>query len=168
MALNASGLADEVRSAMGFPSPTSKEIVGWATGIVDEVTSNGVATFGNIPGPHPISGITGASMAGKVATAAGYGSVSAELLNFCTGVANHITGSGVVTYAGPPPAPPALPPPAAWFLGGVVSGLSGPAMAAQVASAVGYPGVSPELLNQCTAIADHIMANAQVVSGVIS
>lgn len=167
MALNANGLAEEMRSAMGFPSPVSNELIGWSAGVVEEVLK-GVATFGNIPGPHPIAGITGPGMAALIADYAGYGSVSADLLNFCTGVANHIVSSGVVTYTAPPPAPPAIPPAAAWFLGGTISGLSGPAMAAQVAAATGFPGVSAELLNQCTAIANHIMANAQVVSGVIS
>lgn len=168
MALSGSGLAEEIRSAMNFPSPTSTQLIGWATGIVEEITTNGMATFGTIAGPHPISGLTGSSMAGKVANYAGYPGVSAQLLNFCTAIANHIMTNGVVTYAGPPPAPPAIPPSAAWYTGGTISGLSGSLMASDVASAVGFPGVSAPLLNKCTAIANHIMTNAQVESGVIS
>ena len=167
MALDASALSEEMRVAMGFPSPVSTQLLGWSMGVVEEVL-NGFATFGNVPSPHPISGVTGAGMASLIANYAGYGFVTPQLLNFCTAVADHITGSGIVTYIGPPPAPPGLQPPDAWFLGGTISGLSGASMAADVAAAVGFPGGSPQLLSQCTVIANHIMANAQVVSGVIS
>jgi len=53
-------------------------------------------------------------------------------------------------------------------LGGTISGMAGPAMAASIASAVPYPGVSPELIKKCGAIVDHIQGNAEVEDGVIS
>lgn len=166
MALDEVALADEIASAMGYPS-TSAQLVGWAKGVVEEV-KHGVATFGNIPGPHPISGVLGPSMASLISNYAGYGSVSPELTSFCAGIATHIISSGVVTYTSPVPAPPALLPADAWFLGGTISGLSGAGMAALVQSMVGYPSISSKLLAECNAIASHIMANAEVVSGTIN
>jgi len=161
------GLATEIATGIGQGFVTL-HVTAFATGVLDELTQNGSATFGNIPGPHPISGLSGASMASRIVAAGPYTFVSPELANFCTAIADHITANGVVTYAGPPPAPPGLPPPDAWFTGGVVSGVNGPGMAAEVAAAVGYPFVSTQLIGKCTAIADHINNNAQVESGVIS
>lgn len=165
MAMNETQLAQEVADAMGYSTVTS-QLIGWAKGIVEEV-KNGSATFGNIPGPHPISGVLGPNMATLIANYAGYGYATPELTNFCTGVAKHIVSSGVVTYTAPPPAPPAIMPPQAWFLNGTISGLDGSAMASLVATMVGYPNVSAKLLAECTAICDHIMSNAEVTSGVI-
>jgi len=166
MALNETALAQDIADAMGFPT-VSAQLVGWSKGVIEEV-KKGVATFGNIPTPHPISGIVGSSMASLITNYAGYGTTSPELTSFCNGIATHIVTSGVVTYTSPVPAPPAIMPPAAWFLGGTISGLSGGAMASMVQTMVGFPSVSSKLLAECTAIADHIMNNAEVVSGVIS
>lgn len=163
MATNATQLADEIRSAMGFPLPVSPQLIGWATGVLDELTSNGSATFGGMAGGHPISGMTGSSMASKVAAAAGYPSVTSELENFCTAIVDHIESDGIVTYIGP--VPPTMPD---WFLGGTISGLDGSALAVLVKDAVGYPSVTSELETFCTAFTDHIMNNAEVESGVIS
>lgn len=165
MAMDEVGLADEVATAMGYPF-TSPQLIGWAKGVVEEVR-NGVATFGDIPTPHTISAISGPAMADLIATYAGYGFTTPELINFCTAIATNIMADGIVTYASPPPAPPGLLPPDAWFLDGTISGLDGSAMAALVASMVGYPNVSTKLLAECTAIVSHIMGNAEVVSGVI-
>ncbi len=164
MAVNAPQLADEVAAALGYDT-TSTQLIGWATGILEELTQNGIATFGFTPSGHTISGMTPASMASKIANYAGYGSVSTELLNYCTGIVNHIHGTAIVTYIGPPFPPP---PPPGWYLGGTISAINGAGMASMVAAAVGYPGVSAQLLAKCTAICDHIIANALVVSGVIS
>lgn len=164
MAMNGPGLGDEIASALS-QSPTT-QMTGFGKGIVEAV-QQGTATFGNIPGPHPISGVSFSTMASLIQGYAGYPSVSPELSNFCDGIATHVM-TGTVTYSGPPPSPPVIMPPAAWFLGGVISGLSGSAMASLVASKVGYPSVSSELTAMCNAIANHIMTNAQVVSGVIS
>lgn len=157
-------LATEIATAIG-QSYVTTQVMGFAHGILEELTQNGTATFGFTPTGHTISGMTAASMAGKIATYAGYGYASPELVNFCMGIVTHIQGAAIVTYTGPifPP-----PPPPGWFLGGTISGLSGPAMASLVQSYVGYPSVSPQLLAKCTAIANHIMTNASVVSGVIS
>ena len=168
MPLLASGLADELRSALNFPAPTSDQLVGWAGGIVDEITQSGSATSRNIPGPHPISGLSGSSMANRVASAAGYDSVSPELLDFCNAISTHIQSFGQVFYTLPVPAPPGIQPPMAFFLNGTITGLNGPLLASAVAAQVGYPSVTPQLLAKCTALTNHIMLNALVTDGVIA
>jgi hypothetical protein len=161
VSVNPSLLASEIATAVGHPGNVTVQIQGFATGILQELTQNGHATVG-APSGNAISGMTGYSMASKVATAAGYGFVSTPLLHFCNGVTTHIL-TGTVNYTGP--IPPAIPP---WFLGGTIVGLSGPAMAALVQSNVGFPFTSSYLLAMCTAITSHIMTNAQVTSGTIS
>jgi hypothetical protein len=167
MAVNPSQLAIQLANGIG-QTFTTAQVEAFASGILDELTQNGSATFGDIAGPHPISGLSGASMANQIAPAAGYPGISDTLQNFCQAIADHITDNGVVTYTGPAPNPPAIPPSEAWFLGGTISGLNGPGLALEVAAAVGYPGTSAELIGFCSAITDHIEANAEVTSGVIS
>jgi len=162
MAVNFNTLAAQIATGLGQPS-ASDEVKGFAHGVLDELTMSGLATFGGTPSPHPISGMTGSSMANRIMSYVGYPNVSPQLLNFCTGICNHIQTAGIVTYTGP--TPPAVP---NYFLGGTVSGLSGSAMASLVQAAVGYPSITPQLLGLCDAIATHIISNAQVVSGVIS
>lgn len=169
MAVNPNQLADEVRSAMGYPAPTSDQLVGWATGVLDELTQNGTATSRNIPGPHTISGMTGASMAAKIVAASNgtYGFISTELEAYCGAIASHIQSSGQVFYTAPIPTNPP-PPSESYFLNGTITGLDGPTLASLVASAVGYPFVSALLLAKCTAITSHIMSDAEVTDGTIS
>lgn len=168
MPMTGPGLADEIRTEMGFPAPTSQQLIGWATGVVTHIQTAGIATFGNIPGPHPITGLSGPVMAATIAPIAGYPGTTPELINYCTGIATYIMANGVVTYTGPAPMPPTILPPAAWFLGGTISGMDGNAMSVVVAGLLGLGPPTPPLINKCTAIANHIQTNAQVVSGVIS
>jgi len=161
MAVNPTLLATEITTGLGQLLPTV-QVTGFATGVLNELTQKGVASTG-LPTGNTISGMSGSDMADKVATDAGYGSTSAVLVKFCTGIVNHIQEAGIVSYTGP--VPPAAP---IYYLGGTISGLSGPAMAALVQSNVGYPSVSVELLGMCNAICTHIVTNAQVTSGVIS
>lgn len=163
MATNDTLLASEIAAALGHPGDVTLPVQGFAEGILDELTSNGIAGFGGIPGPHPISGMTGASMASKVAAAAGYPGVSPELMSYCSGIVLHIQTAGQVFYTGPIP-----PPPPGFELDGTITGLNGAAMAALIVGMVPYPGATSELIDKCTAIADHIMTNAEVVSGAIS
>lgn len=168
MAMSSALLSLDLQDAMGFPSPPTIELIGLADGIIAELIENGSTTFGNVPGPHLITGITAASMANKISGGAGFPSVSIDLLNMCSGIIKHITESGVVFYAGPPPAPPAIPPSAAYNSGGTISGLSGSAMANEVKTAMGKDSVSIKLLNKCTAIVNHIIINAEINSGVFT
>jgi len=158
LAVNPTDMADEIRIGMGFPPPTSDINIGWATGVLAELTENGTASFGGSPGPHPVSGLTGPSMALKIQTEAGYPFISPELTLYATALSNYIIAFAVVTYTGPPPS--AGNPD--WYLGGTIGGMTGAAMAAAVALGVGFPFVSTELLNKCTAIVDHIQSNAEV------
>ncbi len=167
MATQFTVLGPEIAVAMGYPAVNSY-LLGFAHGILDELTMSGKATFGMIPSPHPISGMIPDSMASLIMGYCGYPSVSPDLTKFCTGVVNHIHMAGIVTYTAPPPAPPAILPPAAWFLNGTISGLKGSMMAEEVRGQMGFPTISPKLLAECTAVCDHIIANAKVVSGKIS
>lgn len=156
-------LAGEIRSAMGFPAPTSVELIGWATGVVTHIQTSGLATFGTIASPHTISGLTGPVMAGLIQVNAGYPFVSPELILYCTAMTTYIMGTAIVTYTGPIP-----PPPPGFNVGGTISGMSGSALADVVATALGKGFTTTELINKCTAIVSHIENNAEVVSGVIS
>lgn len=155
MALNPSLLASEIASGIGQGAATG-EVTGLATGIIEELIQNGTAAPGSPV--SPITGITGSSMASKIATAAGFGSVTAELLGLGNGICNHITSSGLVTYTNAPD----------FTSGGTVSGLSGSAMANEIKTSAGFPSVSAQLLGLANAIANHIMTNAQVSGGIIS
>jgi len=163
MAMNFTQLADEIADAMGY-SPTSDKIKAFAHGTVDEVKT-GLATFGGTPGPHPISGVTPSDMADLIKSYGGYPSVTSQLLGYCTGVSNHIMLAGQVYYASPPPS---TSDPIGWHDDGVILALSGAACALLVAAAAGYPSVSDKLEQECTAVVDHIMNNAEVNWGVIT
>lgn len=162
MSVNPTLLASQIAAAVGHPGNVTQQVQGFATGILNELTQSGHAAVGS-PSGNTISGMTGTSMASRVASAAGYSFVSTPLRNFCTGIVTHIQSAGSVTYTGPIP-----PAPVVYFLGGTIVGLSGPSMAALVQSTVGFPFTSSQLSAMCTAIATHIMTNAQVSSGTIS
>jgi hypothetical protein len=112
-------------------------------------------------------------MAGLVQSAAGYPSISSELETFCTEIASHIMGQGLVTFdpgnitgqctsTGPPANSPGPLVNGAGSMG-YISGLDGSALADAVHSAVGYPGsTSAELVSFCTAITDYVMDNSEV------
>lgn len=167
MALNAVALADELATAIGQVTTTT-QLIGWAQAVVTEITANGSATSRNIPTPHPISGVTGPSLAALIAANAGYPFVSPQLTNYATAIATHITTNAIVTYDSPVAAPPGIPPANAWFLNGVISGMNGPGLASEIAAAVGYPFVSSQLLAKSIALVSHIETNGQVTDGVIS
>ena len=164
MAMNPVGLASEIADALG--QPVNAHLIGWSTGVISHVLM-GVATFANIPGPHPISGLIGATMAALVASNAGYPGTTPQLIGYCTAITTHIMTAGSVTYTSPILNPPAVPPPAAYLLGGTISGLNGNLLASMVAINMGQLVPTPELTKKCTAIANHIMTNAQVNLGVI-
>jgi len=158
MATSASGLSEEIRVAMGFPLPVSAELLGWATGVLGEITTNAVATTGGSAGPHTISGMTGASMASKVVASAGYGSVSTELGDYCDAIVSYIQDNAEIFYTNGP----------VFDSGGTISNLVGSDLAALIASTVGYAGVSTPLLDKSTAMIDHIQDNAEANGGSIT
>lgn len=160
MSLSSSTLASDIATALGHSGNVTLQVLGFAQGIIDELTQNGVASTGPITG-NTISGVTGSSMASKISVAAGFGSVSAKLLNFCNGISSHITSAANITYTGPGTSPP-------YSTGGTISGLSGSAMASLISSNVGYGSVTSILLAMATAVTNHITINAQANAGVIT
>lgn len=152
MALNATRLANNMRSAMGFPpGPPSAQLVGFAQGIVQSLQAATASVAA--PSGNPIFGVTGAGVAGIIQTGAGYPSITPELLGFGTGFANTVA-TATVTYS-------------IFRIFGFIVGFSGPTLAANIAAAAGYPSVSPRLLSMCNAIATEVAA-AEVNGGVIT
>lgn len=166
MALVGNALAQELADALGQPE-VSDQLKGWAEAIVIEVKL-GMATFANVPSPHLISGLVGPRLAQEIVNQAGYSGTNDIIIAYSTAITNYIMASAIVTYTAPVPNPPAIPPSAAWFLNGTISGLVGETLAEQVAKALKKKSASPELIEKCNAIVNYIQANATVTSGVIS
>lgn len=178
-------LADAIRSQMGFPTPVSMQLTGWATGVISHLTSQGIVNFlpGTITGDTSpgsslsngagsggvVSGLSGSAMAPLVASDAGYPNVSSVLQTYCTQICNHVmTGlvnidsgnvSGTCTNTPLSPGPLA----AGAAMNGKLTGLSGSALASLIHNAVGYPGsVSQPLIQFCTAICNYLMSNSSI------
>lgn len=160
MALNPTALSSAIATGLGQSGPTS-QTTAFANGIITALKA-GIAVFGASASGNAISGVSASTMASLIQSAAPYPGSSSQLTGFCGAIATHIM-TGTVTYTGPPP--PATPP---WILGGTIVGLSGSSLASLAQSMAGFPSVSSQLTGMCTAITTHIMANATVVSGVIS
>lgn len=183
MALVASDLAEKIRSDMGYPSPASGQLEGWADGVITEI-KNAVVNHSLVTGTCPptggplqsgtadngvITGIDSTAMASNIKDAAGYPSISGKLQTFCDEIANHImTGfvkfdSGGITGT----CTNTISTPGALAGGagnsGYIYGLSGSTLASNIHSASGYPGsVSDKLTQFCTAFTDYIMNNSDV------
>jgi len=167
MGMNPQQLGSEIQQAMGYPSPPSRQLIGFAQGIIEELWQNGKFTSRNKPSGHTISGISPNSMASKIASACGYPGVSSMLVSFSSGVCSHISSNAITTYDSPTPTTD-LPPSQCWYNNGKISGLIGPDMASKIAKAMGQSFVSDKLLAECNAIVKHIMSNAIVKDGKIS
>lgn len=181
--LNAVSLADEIRSAMGFPNPVSNQLKGWAKALVDEITNNAIITnaINTINGSCPpgsalsngtgtggiISGLLGTRFATSVASNAGYSTVSSRLQSFCTQIVLHIQTFGTVTFlagsiTGTCTNTGGSPGPLVNGAGnnGMVIGLDGTVLANAIHVAAGYPGsTSTRLIQFCTAMTNHIKNN---------
>jgi len=187
MPLIAADLAEAIRSAMAFPSPVSAQLVAWATGIILEIqtkctVSNLPGTvFGVVPpsgGPLIAGGASAGLMSGMTGSSASsfivasdpidYPFATPQLMNFCEGIVQHIQTVGQVTFSvgtiNGACTNTLITPGVFTGVGtnGQIINLNGPAMATLVASLVPFPGPTPQLIAKCTAIANYIMANAQV------
>jgi hypothetical protein len=162
MAVSPSILAEAIRVDVGFPSPVSFELQSFCTGLLDELTQSGSATFGGIPGPHPISGMSGTSLATRISNILGI-AVFPDFVDYCNALVDHIQDNAFVTYTSPTP-----PSPIIYTSGGSISGMDGADMADAIAAARGFPNVTNQLLKKCEAIVDHIETFAAVEFGVIS
>lgn len=185
MAMMGSAMADSIRSSMGFPNPTSTQLLGWGNGIVQHIqaaaqVSNapGTITGTCVPGSSlsggsgsggTIAGMSGSTLASLVASLAGYPFVSSKLMAFCNEIVSHIQSFGVVAFASgnitgtctnTNDTPGTLVSGAG--TGGTISGLSGSTLANAIHAAAGYPGsTSTKLMQFCTAIVNYIMANGE-------
>lgn len=184
--MTGSALASAIQSAMGFPDPLSAQLSGWGSGVVAEIQANALVAFasGNVVGICPssggaltagaasggvISGISGASMAPRVATAANYGSVDATLTTYCDQIASHIMTSGRVSFSsgsitGTCTNTSSNPGSLTTGAGssGTISGLDGTTLANLISAAMGYGSTSSDLTNFCKGICDYIQGNAVV------
>ena len=157
------GMANKIKDECGFPMVTP-EIIQFCEGVIAE-TLTGVATYANVPSGHTITEIEGNPMGVEVANAMSK-EVQETIQKFCTGISNHIVEAALVTYQGPPPSPPHIPPSEAWWANGTISGLDGNAMALKVQAEIQCP-LTPQLIGMCTGIANHIMETTIVERGVL-
>ena len=181
MALNPANLASEIQKALGMSGAPSKELIGEATAICDEVLKALVSFApGAIVGVAPptggpltlgagtggtISGMTGSSLANDMKTQMNKPKISKQLQAVADAIVSH-TMTGLVEFA---PnmilaacSNTATSPGAVTGListGGQISGLSGQPLSALMAEAFGGK-VSPQLLKMCDAITNHIMSNS--------
>lgn len=190
MPLVGSDLANQIRGDMGFPTPTSSQLIGWGgavvqhiqTGIVEHASGDVTGTVPASGGPLSngaatngvISGLSGSGLASLVSAQAGYPGVSPQLQSYCEEIVNHIQNVGLVefdpgnitgictnTITPGGPVPGTLT--AGAGIDGVITSLNGPQLADNIHSAVGYPGsTSGPLIQFCTALTTYIMDNAQV------
>lgn len=190
MAMSASTLADDIKTALGFSDPTSDETKGLAKSIVEEIqaasTANAPGTVtGNAPpsgGPlvggaasnGTILGMTGASLAGRLKTNMGKPSITPELQGMADAIVSKVM-AGSVSFSlvtgvcsntsGPPPTPGVLTGAAA---NGTISGIVGDDLALEIATNMGKGAPTPELKAMCGAIADHIVNNAVVAYALVT
>ena len=87
-------------------------------------------------------------LAEEMRIAMGFSTTTTQLLGWARGIVEEVK-NGIATYggnAGPH----------------TISNISGPNMASLIQNYAGYSGVSPQLNNYCTAIANYIMVTARV------
>src|SRR6266481_6594343 len=107
-------LATTIRTGMGFPSPNSTQLIGWASGVITHLEMSGIVNFlpGTITGVTApgsslsngagfggiVSGLSGSVMAPLVASGVGYPGVSSILQIYGNQIALHVM-TGLVTFA---------------------------------------------------------------------
>lgn len=186
MALNSTDMAQRIHDDMGFPGSVSSQLVGWASAVIDELTSGSVANAsGTITGTCPaaggsltsgagtggvITGLDGPTLATAIASNAGYPSTTSELTQFSdaivahlmTGTASFSSGNVTGTCTNTPSSAGILT--NGLGLNGTIVGLSGSALASTIHSAVysAFAGPSAKLIEFCTAFTDFIMDNAEI------
>lgn len=166
----------------------SPELVGWATGVIQEITTNAKVSnaSGTITGTVPAAGgsltngagtngmiasMIASSMAHFVVTATARYAPGAtpRLTNFCKAIVDHIQNDGRVTFTSgniTGNCTNSISTPGILASGagiqGKISALNGTTLANLVATDDPYPSTSPELIQFCTAVTTYIMANADV------
>lgn len=163
MALNGTVLANLILSYGGTIALTPKYI-GFCQGIVDEVLTGTVPTKELLAGPHPIEDLDPNAMASFIKTNTAIASIEFQLIQFCTGVCNHILANAEVTYS------TKLSPPnqSKYGLNGTIASLDYEAMAISTADLMGLGPATDQFKQVCRGISDHIMNDGIVNDGVIS
>jgi hypothetical protein len=149
MPMNVDQMAEEITLALGQPLPASAQIKSFAQGMIDGLRGGTAIVSGQIVG------LSGTGIAAAIQAGAGYPQITPQLAGFGTSFATYVMSSAIVSPS--PPIPPSGP----------ILGLSGAAYATILASASGFPAVTPQLLGFATAVMSHISNNAVVVAGVI-
>jgi len=187
MTMVIAAFAEALKNGLGFDAePTSSETTGLADAIITEF---GIATVSNAPGTvngvapssggplisglasgGTILGMTGASLAGNMKTKMNKPSITAELQGMADAMVNHfLTGtvafaSGLIvgvcsnTLVSPGPL-------VGSGSGGLISGYDGTVLANLMATSMGKPGTTPELISFCNNMVTYIMSNASVTYG---
>lgn len=179
-------MATSIRTQMSFSPPNSSQLVGWSSGIINHLITSGLVNFapGTITGTCPPSGgplsngaasmgivvgLDPSQLASLVQAAAGYPSISTELLKFCQQIVLHIETVGQASFASgniTGACTNTLLTPGSFTgagMNGTLSNLSGTTLANNIHSAVGYPGsTSNQLINFCNAICNYLMTNADI------
>lgn len=172
MALVANTFATQLKNAIGFSSlVNSTEIVALATAIINEVKGasfSHATVTGTAPASGPlvggtaaggvIAGITGPTLLSKIKSEMGRAETTVQLtglanaiatnlaigiVGFATGLITGTCAAGAFTGQGS---------------GGIISGISGSAMATAASSSFG--GMSSQLSALCNTIASYIMTSA--------
>lgn len=162
MAMSGPLLAQDIADAMGVS--VTPQLICFGNGIVNEIKL-GVPGVG-LPTGNLISGLDYSRAANEIGNCIA-GSVTPEIEDYCMALFLYIMAKAIITYTGPPP-----PAPNMWSIGGKIFSLVGDDMAQDIHDLVydpkGFPGPSDKLKAKCGAIAQHIMLNAEVESGVIN
>lgn len=183
--MTGNGMADSIRTSMGFPTPLSAQLIGWGTAIVEHLQTAGLVnnapgtvtgTCAPVPGPllngaaagGLIAGLSGSTLANLVKTYAGYPSITSQLQGLCDAIVSHVQTMGIVSFASgnitgvctnTPLSPGTV---TGEGSGGTIAGLSGSVLASSAQGMAGFPSVTPELIAFCSGIVNYIMSDASV------
>lgn len=182
--LVAADLAAELKDGIGQMT-TSGQISGFATAIVEHwqtaaIITNPPGTITGTTAPGSplaagvgtggiISGMTGAVLAALIAGYGGYPGVTAQLQGFADAMVTHFL-TGIVVFApgqitGTCTNTPVSPGPlaAGAGTGGMVTMLSGPALATLLATGIGQGAPTAQITGFATKLVTYIMTNAEAV-----
>jgi hypothetical protein len=187
--MNGNNLADEFRTAEGYPPPTTAQSKVWGNAIISEIQngqiSNAPGTITGIAPPAPgplldgagsngmIGGLSGGNIASAVQAGFPFSSSSSKFTAFCNTLVSYIMSGGQVSFASgnitgvctnTPLTPGVLT--AGAGSGGTVGGMSASALASMIQSSIGAPSSTPQMTGFAQALIDHVQNNAVVTYGV--
>lgn len=111
--------------------------------------------------------MVGVDLANAIRSAMGFPlPLSSQLLGWGNAIVSHVTSTSLISFA--PGQVTGIAPASGGPLssgaasGGLLVGPTGAVLAPLVRTDAGYPNVSPQLLNMCTAICSHIVTNSRI------